>query len=50
MLIVEEIWDSSAADQELMEVPDAQKKKLDRRLAFAQWSPGPGQTMGGNRG
>ena len=26
MLIVEEIWDSIAADQELMEVTEAQKK------------------------
>ncbi len=34
MLIVEEIWDSIAADQEFMEVTDAQKKELDRRIGL----------------
>ncbi len=44
MLIVEEIWDSIAADQELMEVTEAQKKELDRRIALHNAAPGEGKS------
>ena len=39
MLIVEEIWDSIAADQELLVVTEAQKKELDRRIALCDSAP-----------
>ena len=32
ILLVEEIWDSIAADQESVEITAAQKQELDRRL------------------
>jgi putative addiction module component (TIGR02574 family) len=32
ILLVEEIWDSIAADQEFLEITLAQKQELDRRL------------------
>lgn len=44
MLIVEEIWDSIVADQESMEVSEAQKEELDRRLALHNSAPGQGKT------
>ena len=33
MLLVEEIWDSIAAEAEALEVPQSHKEELDRRLA-----------------
>jgi putative addiction module component (TIGR02574 family) len=44
MLIVEEIWDSIAADQSLMEVTEAQKKELDRRIALHDAAPNQGKS------
>jgi putative addiction module component (TIGR02574 family) len=44
ILIVEEIWDSIAADQELMEVTEAQKKELDRRIALHDAVPSRGKS------
>lgn len=43
MLILEEIWDSIAEDQELMEVPDAQKRELDRRITLHNGVPDRGK-------
>lgn len=39
IMIVEEIWDSIAADQESIEVTEAQRNELDRRLDGYQASP-----------
>ena len=44
ILIVEEIWDSIAADQESMEVTEAQRSELDRRLASYNASPNEGKS------
>ena len=33
ILIVEELWDSIAAEQEQLELTDNQRKELDRRIA-----------------
>ncbi len=44
ILIVEEILDSIAADQELLEVTEAQKKELDRRLALHDANPNQGKS------
>lgn len=44
ILMVEEIWDSIAAEQESMEVTAAQRSELDRRLAFHSISPDEGRT------
>ncbi len=44
ILIVEEIWDSIAADQELMEITEAQKKELDRRIASSNAAPNQGKS------
>jgi putative addiction module component (TIGR02574 family) len=44
MLIVEEIWDSIAKDQESLMVTDAQKKELDRRIALHNSNPGQGRS------
>lgn len=42
--MVEEIWDSIAADQEMMEVTEAQKNALDRRIASHNAAPGQGKS------
>jgi putative addiction module component (TIGR02574 family) len=44
ILIAEEIWDSIAADQELLEVTEAQQEELDRRLALHDANPGQGKS------
>jgi putative addiction module component (TIGR02574 family) len=44
ILIVEEIWDSIAADQESMEVTEAQKEELDRRIASHNAAPNHGKS------
>lgn len=44
ILIVEEIWDSIAAEQEAMQVTEAQKAELDRRLASCDASPNEGKS------
>ncbi len=50
MLIVEEIWDSIAEDQELMEVTEAQEKELDRRFALHNAAPSQGKSWEETRG
>ena len=42
ILLVEEIWDSIAAEQEQIPLTQAQKDELDRRLADMEKNPGPG--------
>ncbi len=42
ILLVEEIWDSIAADQESLELPEHQKRELDRRLEAFRNSPEEG--------
>jgi len=42
LLLVQEIWDSIAADQESLAVTEAQKEELDRRLKNYHASPGEG--------
>ena len=44
ILIVEEIWDSIAAEQESVQVTDAQKAELDRRIASCDASPNEGKS------
>ena len=44
ILIVEEIWDSIAAEQESVQVADAQKAELDRRIASFDASPNEGKS------
>ena len=42
ILLVEEIWDSIASDQGAMEVTQAQRDELDRRLAACEAAPDQG--------
>lgn len=44
ILLVEEIWDSIAAESAAMPVPDAHKEELDRRLAAYQDNPHAGSS------
>jgi putative addiction module component (TIGR02574 family) len=44
ILIVEEIWDSIAAEQDSLEVTQAQKDELDRRLAAHDADPNRGSS------
>ena len=44
MGLVEEIWDSIAADQELLAITEAQKKELDRRIALGESGPDRGKS------
>lgn len=44
ILIVEEIWDSIAAEQEAVQVTEAQKAEIDRRLASCDASPNEGKS------
>jgi putative addiction module component (TIGR02574 family) len=44
LILVEQIWDSIAEDQEQIELTDAQKAELDRRLAAHEDSPESGAT------
>lgn len=41
--LVEQIWDSIAEDQEILELSDEQKAELDRRLDADDASPGRGE-------
>jgi len=42
ILLVEEIWDSIAAEQESLPITQAQRDELDRRLAASEATPGEG--------
>ncbi len=42
--LVEQIWDSIVEDQGVLELTDAQKAELDRRLAARDADPGRGST------
>ncbi len=44
ILLVEEIWDSIAAEAEALEIPQSHKDELDRRLAASQADPRAGST------
>jgi putative addiction module component (TIGR02574 family) len=44
IMIVEEIWDSIAADQESLDVTEAQRHELDRRLDAYHSSPEEGSS------
>jgi putative addiction module component (TIGR02574 family) len=39
ILLAEELWDSVATNQDLLQVTDAQKKVLDERIASYKNSP-----------
>jgi putative addiction module component (TIGR02574 family) len=42
ILLVQDIWDSIAEEQESLKVTDAQRKELDRRIDAYNASPGEG--------
>ena len=44
ILLVEEIWDTIAEENQAFELTDAQKRELDRRLDWARANPGGGRT------
>ena len=44
ILLVEEIWDSIAAEAEALEVPQSHKDELDRRLAEHDADPHSGSS------
>jgi putative addiction module component (TIGR02574 family) len=44
ILLVEEIWDTIAEENQAFELTDAQKRELDRRLELARANPGEGRT------
>lgn len=44
ILLVEEIWDSVAAEAEALEVPQSHKDELDRRLAAYHADPQAGSS------
>ena len=44
ILLVEEIWDTIAEENQAFELTDAQKRELDRRLELAGGNPGQGRT------
>jgi len=44
ILLVEEIWDSIAAEQESLELTEPQRQDLDRRLAAYHASPQEGSS------
>lgn len=44
ILLVEEIWDSIAADEEQVPLTEAQKQDLERRLAAYQADPKAGSS------
>jgi len=44
ILIVEEIWDSIAAEQESVQLTEAQKTEFDRRIASCDASPHEGKS------
>jgi len=44
ILLVEEIWDSIAAEAEALEVPQSHKDELDRRIAAYRADPQAGSS------
>lgn len=44
ILLVEEIWDTIAKENQAFELTDSQKEELNRRLASARANPGQGRT------
>jgi putative addiction module component (TIGR02574 family) len=44
LLLVEEIWDSIAAEEEEIPVTEAQKQDLERRLALYRQNPSAGSS------
>jgi putative addiction module component (TIGR02574 family) len=44
ILLVEEIWDTIAEENQAFELTDAQKRELDRRLESGRDNPGQGRT------
>ena len=44
ILLIEEIWDSIEAEQEMLELTEEQKEELDRRIESYRKSPGEGVT------
>ncbi len=44
ILLVEEIWDSIAAEAEALEVPQSHKDELDRRLTAHEADPHSGSS------
>jgi len=44
ILLVEEIWDTIADENEAFELTEAQKRELDRRLESARADPTQGRT------
>ena len=44
ILLVEEIWDTIADENQAFELTDAQKRELDRRLELARDNPEQGRT------
>jgi putative addiction module component (TIGR02574 family) len=43
-VLVEEIWDSIAEENDAFDLTDAQKRELDRRLEAAKSNPRQGRT------
>jgi len=46
ILLVEEIWDTIAEENQAFELTDAQKRELDRRLESARSNAGHGRAFG----
>jgi putative addiction module component (TIGR02574 family) len=44
ILLVEEIWDTIAEENQAFELTDGQKRELDRRLEAVKSNPGQGRT------
>jgi putative addiction module component (TIGR02574 family) len=44
IVLVEEIWDTIAEENQAFELTDAQKQELDRRLQVAKSNPRQGRT------
>jgi len=44
ILLVEEIWDSIARDNESFELSQEQKQELERRLEFSRKNPNSGRS------
>jgi len=46
ILLVEEIWDTIAEENQAFELTDAQKRELDRRLEWARTNSGQDSAVG----
>ena len=46
ILLVEEIWDTIAEENQAFELTDAQKRELDRRLQLTRANAGEGSAIG----